>query len=137
MSDYKHFEAYRKQNNIKDRGFVGQQRSHKVRRDSNTKTVSLTQQKPHKTRSTKTKADKCYKCRMRGHTKADCKGSEYALAMKKGGNRNTVLLTLALKEKTKNNRLVMISEDMKQFLSNQNNNQVNEADGRGSSASAE
>ena len=119
MSNYNHFETYRKQNNIKDRGLVEQQRSHKVRRDSNTKTVSLTQQKPHKTRSTKTKADKCYKCRMRGHTKADCKGSEYALAMKKGGNRNTVLLTLALKEKTKNNRLVMITEKEKRCINNQ------------------
>ena len=56
---------------------------------------------------------------MWGHISKDCKDREYAIARKKCDNRDTVILTLALKEKAKNNRLVMISEKENRFISNQ------------------
>ena len=50
INDYKNFEEYRKQNNIKDHGFIGQEKFYIARSQANTQSMVLTEKDTHKPR---------------------------------------------------------------------------------------
>ena len=87
--------------------------TNKVRRNTNKNKVYLPM--PRKTnskasRSIIRKQDYCKKCDIYGHKKAECNGYSHELDMQK------------LKKESRSNRIVMISEEMKQVLDSQKNN---------------